>query len=153
VRPMGSGVLLTGFVDRPDQVSQIIQIAQDYYPKVIPDIRVGGVQQILLHVKGAEVDRTKTRNMGFDFADINVSSFVASSVSNMLAPGTVPLAQALAPTANGDTVRFGVVNNNNAFFGFLNALRKDDLLKIVADPTLVTVSGRPAQFKAGGEVP
>ena len=51
VRPTGSSVLLTGFVDRADQVSQIIQIAQDYYPKVIPNIRVGGVQQILLHVQ------------------------------------------------------------------------------------------------------
>ena len=64
VRPMASSVLLTGFVDRSDTVSQIIQIAQDYYPKVIPDIRVGGVQQILLHVKVAEVNRTKGANAG-----------------------------------------------------------------------------------------
>jgi pilus assembly protein CpaC len=149
VRPLGSGVMLSGFVDRPDQVSQIIQIAQDYYPKVIPDIRVGGVQQILLHVKVAEVDRSKVRNLGFDFSEINGQSFVTSSISNMLAPGI----GAAIPTATGDTARFGIVNNNNAFYGFLNALRKDDLLKIVADPTLVTVSGRPAQFKAGGEVP
>ena len=87
VRPLGSGVMLSGFVDRPDQVSQIIQIAQDYYPKVIPDIRVGGVQQIMLHVKVAEVDRTKVRNLGFDFSEINGQSFVASSISNLLAPG------------------------------------------------------------------
>ena len=49
VQQTGSSVLLTGFVDRADQVSQIIQVAQEYYPKVIPNIRVGGVQQILLH--------------------------------------------------------------------------------------------------------
>ena len=55
VKQTGSSVLLTGFVDRADQVSQIIQVAQEYYPKVIPNIRVGGVQQILLHCKVAEV--------------------------------------------------------------------------------------------------
>jgi pilus assembly protein CpaC len=32
----------------------------------------------------------------------------------------------------------------------LDALRQDDLAKILAEPTLVTISGRPAQFLAGG---
>ncbi len=151
VRPMASSVLLTGFVDRADQVSQIIQIAQDYYPKVVPNIQVGGVQQIMLHVKVAEVSRTKLRELGFDFASINNGSFLASSISNLLAPGSV--AGTAIPQALGDTVRFGVVKNNTAFFGFLDALRREDLLKILSDPTLVTVSGRPAQFKVGGEIP
>ncbi|HEY2826376.1 MAG TPA: pilus assembly protein N-terminal domain-containing protein [Pirellulales bacterium] len=151
VRPMASSVLLTGFVDRADQISQIVQIAQDYYPKVVPNIQVGGVQQIMLHVKVAEVSRTKLRELGFDFASINGGSFVASSISNLLAPGTV--AGTAIPSALGDTVRFGVVRNNTAFFGFLDALRREDLLKILSDPTLVTVSGRPAQFKVGGEIP
>ncbi|HZZ28067.1 MAG TPA: pilus assembly protein N-terminal domain-containing protein [Pirellulales bacterium] len=151
VRPMASSVLLTGFVDRADQISQIIQIAQDYYPKVVPNIQVGGVQQIMLHVKVAEVSRTKLRELGFDFASVNGGSFLASSISNLLAPGTV--AGTAAPSALGDTVRFGLVKNNTAFFGFLDALRKEDLLKVLSDPTLVTVSGRPAQFKVGGEIP
>ena len=127
VRPMASSVLLTGFVDRADQVSQIIQIAQDYYPKVVPNIQVGGVQQIMLHVKVAEVSRTKLRELGFDFASINNGSFLASSISNLLAPGSV--AGTAIPAALGDTVRFGVVSGNTAFFGFLDALRKEDLLE------------------------
>ncbi len=152
VRPMASSVLLTGFVDRPDTVSQIIQIAQDYYPKVIPDIRVGGVQQILLHVKVAEVSRTKARSLGFDFAKINGNSFIASSVSGLLSAASVSGGTAAAQGA-GDTVRFGLVDGNSAFFGFLEALRKEDVLKILSDPTLVTVSGRPAFFNSGGEFP
>ena len=145
-------MLLTGFVDRADQVSQIIQIAQEYYPKVIPNIRVGGVQQILLHCKVAEVSRTKARNLGFDFANINGNSFIASSVSGLLAAGSV-IGGPVAPAGAGDTVRFGVVNGNSAFFGFLEALRREDMLKILSDPTLVTVSGRPAFFNSGGEFP
>jgi pilus assembly protein CpaC len=152
VKQTGSSVLLTGFVDRADQVSQIIQVAQEYYPKVIPNIRVGGVQQILLHCKVAEVSRTKARSLGFDFANINGSSFIASSISGLLAAGSV-IGGPGAPAGAGDTVRFGVVNGNNAFFGFLEALRKEDILKILSDPTLVAVSGRPAFFNSGGEFP
>jgi pilus assembly protein CpaC len=152
VKQTGSSVLLTGFVDRADQVSQIIQVAQEYYPKVIPNIRVGGVQQILLHCKVAEVSRTKARSLGFDFANINGSSFIASSISGLLAASSV-VGGPGAPAGAGDTVRFGVVNGNNAFFGFLEALRKEDILKILSDPTLVAVSGRPAFFNSGGEFP
>ena len=152
VRQTGSSVLLTGFVDRADQVSQIIQVAQEYYPKVIPNIRVGGVQQILLHCKVAEVSRTKARSLGFDFANINGSSFIASSISGLLAASSV-VGGPTPPGGAGDTVRFGVVNGNNAFFGFLEALRKEDILKILSDPTLVAVSGRPAFFNSGGEFP
>jgi pilus assembly protein CpaC len=151
VRPMQGAVLLTGFVDRADTVTQIIQVAQDYYPKVLSNIQVGGVQQILLHVKVAEVSRSKMRNLGFDFAAVGSGGFVASSISSVLSPATI--AGTTMPSASGDTVRFGVVDGNTAFFGFLDALRQDDLLKILADPTLTTVSGRPAQFKVGGEIP
>ena len=151
VRPMQGAVLLTGFVDRSDTVSQIIAVAQDYYPKVLSNIQVGGVQQILLHVKVAEVSRNKIRNLGFDFAAIGSNGFAASSISNLLTPASI--AGTAMPAASGDTIRFGIVNNNTAFFGFLDALRKDQILKILADPTLTTVSGRPAQFKVGGEIP
>ncbi len=151
VRPLASSVLLTGFVDRPDMVSQIIQIAQDYYPKVQPDIRVGGVQQILLHVKVAEINRTKARTLGVDWARINGSSFIASGVSGLLANGSV--AGGFVPQGAGDTVRFGVVDGSSAFFGFLEALRREDILKINSDPNLTTVSGRPAFFNSGGEFP
>src|SRR5262245_62750148 len=41
-------LVLKGFVDRPDFVSQIMRLAEDYAPKVINNITVGGVQQVLL---------------------------------------------------------------------------------------------------------
>src|SRR5262245_19665770 len=41
-------LVLKGFVDRPDYVSQIMRLAEDYAPKVINNITVGGVQQVLL---------------------------------------------------------------------------------------------------------
>ncbi|HZZ71918.1 MAG TPA: pilus assembly protein N-terminal domain-containing protein [Pirellulales bacterium] len=150
VIPTASSVVLSGFVDRADHVDQIIRIAEDYYPKVIPNITVGGVQQILLHVKVMEVSRTKLRQMGFDFSNLNGNNFVVSSVSGLISAA----ANGASGTGTGsDTVRFGVMDGKNSFFGFLSALRQYDLAKVLAEPTLVTVSGRPAFFNSGGEFP
>ena len=41
-----------------------------------------------------------------------------------------------------DTVNFGIVDGNNAFYGYIDALRRNDLVKILAEPQLTTVSGR-----------
>ena len=85
VTPTANSVILSGYVDRADQVEKIVRIAEDYYPKVINNITVGGSQQILLHVKVMEVSRTKLRDLGVDFADIGQSgSFVISSISGLL---------------------------------------------------------------------
>src|SRR4029079_6527954 len=61
-------LVLTGYVDRPDHVSPIMALAQDYSPKVINNIQVGGVQQILLKTKVMEISRTKLRRMGTDIS-------------------------------------------------------------------------------------
>ena len=45
------------------------------------------------------------------------------------------------------------LNSNASFFGFIQALQQNNLIKTLAEPTLVTVSGRPAYFLAGGSVP
>ena len=50
-------------------------------------------------------------------------------------------------------MRFGVVDGNRAFYGFIDALRQNDLIKVLAEPQMVTVSGRPASFNSGGEFP
>ena len=70
--------------------------------------------------------------------------------------GLIEAASASAGTAvgtGGDTIRFGVIGDDTTFFGFIEALRRYDLMKVLAEPTLVTVSGRPAFFNSGGEFP
>ena len=147
IMPLNNSVMISGFVNQPEQVSRIIRIAEEFYPKVINNINVGGVQQVLLQVKIMEVSRTKLRSMGFDFSAANGTDYLVSSVSGLIAKagGSAGL--------GGDNVRFGLVDGNNQFFGFLEALRQNNLLKILAEPTLVTVSGRPANFRVGGEFP
>src|SRR5215216_7801917 len=73
-------LVLTGYIDRPDHVPPIMQLAADYSPKVINNINVGGVQQVLLKVKVMEVSRTKLRQLGVDWAFSDGSSFALNSV-------------------------------------------------------------------------
>ena len=160
-RALESSVVLSGFIDEPDQASRIIEIAMDYYPKVINNIRVGGVQQVLLHVKVVEVSRSKLRKLSSDFNFHNTSGFLATSMNQLInataaASGTTGGAALLGTVNRGsslDTVRFGIIGDDAAFFGFLEALERNDLAKIKAQPTLVTYSGRPAFFNSGGEIP
>ncbi|HWA99337.1 MAG TPA: pilus assembly protein N-terminal domain-containing protein, partial [Pirellulales bacterium] len=173
VIPLPNSVMITGYVDDQRDVSLIIAIAQQYHPQVIDNIRVGGVQQVLLKVRVVEVSRTKLRNLGVDLTDLsaNSGSFIASNPSGLLRPnpllptnqvitsaltgaptGVVQVPGSLASTG-GQTFSFGIIDSSQAFLALLEALREDDLAKILAEPILVTNSGRPANFNSGGEFP
>ena len=151
VRPLASSVVLTGFVDKPETVSRIVRIAEDYYPKVINNISVSGAQQVALHVKVMEVSRTKLRSIGFDWGYFNGGDYIVQSVSGLVSAAASG-AGGIVGTGN-DTIRFGIVSPDSGFFGFLDALRQYNLVKVLAEPTLTSVSGRPARFNAGGEFP
>lgn len=152
VRPLGESVLLVGYVDRPELVNRIIEISADFYPKVINNLQVGGVQQVALHVKVMEVSRTKLRSVGADWAAVGGSGdFIFTSVSQLISAAA---STGTSIVGNGaDTVRFGIVDNGDAFLGFVDALRQNDVIKVLAEPTVTAVSGRPAYFHAGGEFP
>jgi pilus assembly protein CpaC len=147
VKPLSQSVIISGVVDDPSHVSRIVQIAEDYYPKVINQLSVGGVQQVMLRVKVFEVSRTKLRQLGIDFAAFNGDDSFISSISGLISAtaGNVRTA--------GDSIAFGVVDGSSSFFGAIDALRQNNLMKILAEPDLVTVSGRAASFNAGGEFP
>jgi len=145
VVPLSNSVLIGGYVDQPEHVQRIVDIAEEYYPKVLNNMSVSGVQQVLLRVKVYEVSRTKLRTVGFDFAKITGGNVVVSGISGLLS-----MAQSVSTDA---TMTFDVFGAGSEFFGVLEALRQDNLLKILAEPTLVTVSGRPAFFNVGGEFP
>lgn len=151
VRPLASSVVLSGFVDRPDAVSRIVAMAEDYYPRVINNITVGGVQQVSLKVKVYEVSRTKLRTMGFDFAAFSGNDFFVSSVSGIIS--SVSQESGTIATNGASTATFGVIGNNSSFNGFVEALRQNNLAKLLSEPTLTSISGRPASFLSGGEVP
>lgn len=152
VTPVSNSVVISGFVDKPEIVPHVIRIAEEYYPKVINNIVVGGVHQVLLHCKVMEVSRTKLRELGFDWAKLTGSNWVQSTPVGVLS-GVTGTGVSSSSLSNRNTFFFRVMNGSSGFFGVLEALREDNLLKIMSEPTLVCYSGRPATFLVGGEFP
>ena len=151
VQPLASSVVISGWVDEPDVINRVVRVAEDYYPKVINNIRVGDNQQVQLHVQVMEVSRSKLRRLGVDWNLFGADEFVAQSVSGLLGETLVNTGQAIG--TGGSTITFGIADGTSTFFAAIDALRQHDLVKILAEPVLTTVSGRPAAFNAGGEFP
>ena len=152
-------VALTGWVSRPNDITQIVELAEQFYPRVLNHMQVGGVQQVKMKVKIIEVQRSKLRRMGFDFLTAGQSGFVSNSPANLFETDSLSLTPGLGAAVElaggglpGSTA-FGFVTDHDALFGFLDALREEELLKILAEPALVTTNGRPARGHSGGEFP
>jgi pilus assembly protein CpaC len=146
ITPLAKSVLISGFVDKSSDIDCIIRIAEEYFPTVINHMTVGGVQQVLLHVKMMEVSRTKLRQFGMDFSAISGTQGLTTGVAGLLTP-SLSSTSGLSTSGSGGTLAFTV---GKSFMGVLDALREDKLMRILAEPTLVTISGRPAQFLSGG---
>ena len=156
----GNAVLLRGWVTEAQQISSITELAELYSPKVVNQVRVGGPQEVQLRVKIMEVQRSKIRTFGFNFA-ASASSFALASTIGQIAPLsalTAPIGG--PPTAiigpnglNPPTLSAGITGKSFGFEGFLQALKEEGLLKIQAEPVLVTRSGEAAQLDNGGEFP
>ncbi len=144
-----NSLILEGQVDRPEIVSTIRQLAEDYAPKVVNNITVGGAQQVMLKVKVMEVNRTNLRSLGFDFDLSGTGGFLTQTASGVLTNIDRVENTFTAPNA---TIAFDIIDGNTQFLGVLEALQQRNLVKTLANPTLVTVSGRPAAFNAGGEI-
>lgn len=153
-------VALTGWVSQPEHITQIVEIAEQFYPRVLNQMRVGGVQQVMLKVKIMEVQRSKLRRMGFDFIAAGRSAFIRSNPAQLfslesltLTPGTGIGYTIAGDSLSGASSAFAIQGNNDVFQGFLDALKEERLLKILSEPTLVATNGRPATMLSGGEFP
>ena len=108
-------------------------------------LRVPGPQQIALKVKIAELNRSTARGFGGDVeADINVSDTAGLFIQSMLNAGSGGTAGGRGTSVisrfDGDDIEFGV-----------RWLEAEGVIQMLSEPTLVTLSGRPATFVAGGE--
>jgi pilus assembly protein CpaC len=157
VRPLNtpqgiqSTVYVAGFVPSAGMMDGILRLSQGYYQNVINGVTVGGVQQVALHTKVMEVSRSKLRRLGLDW-EVATSSFSLTQGAAGVLSGAAGGA-AIPGTAGADTVRLKVSDSGTDFRAFLDALRRHDLVKLLAEPTLVTMTGRPARFNSGGQIP
>ena len=118
--------------------------------EVINLMSVGGVHQVMLEVKVAEIKRTELKKLDVRFNSL----FTGSSRWNWGAAnggfeGNAPLT---GPIPVDDKGLFGSFLSENAIFNVaFDAANRNGLAKILAEPTLVTMSGHEARFVSGGE--
>ena len=115
---------------------------------------VPGVQQVLLQVRIAELNRTGMREIGadtfFEFGSGNIlGSQIAGAVLDLSGVG-MGTGNALTPGTN--TTGFGIFPSGRVEI-MLRALRQNSLVRVLAEPNLVAMSGYEASFLAGGEFP
>ena len=153
-------ITLAGKISTTTKLSQALALASAYAPKgkVQNMLQVGGVHQVMLEVRVAEISKSTMKRLGVNFAYTGSSGEFGISLLSGLAgiadagsgglPGAIGLD--LSPAVNA-LFRF---NYGAATWTWLiDALEEDGLVKILAEPTLITLSGQPANFLAGGEFP
>jgi pilus assembly protein CpaC len=161
-------VVLSGTVTHDSDVAVVRGLADSMGFKFIDALRVGGVQQVQLDVIIAQVNRTDLRNLTFNFLGNSRYAGFSSNVGNAASFGSgtstggttgtsgVALSGSnngwgLTPTPAATTnLLLGFVHNAWGFQNFLEALRSNNMAKLLAEPRLVTLSGRPANFQVGG---
>jgi pilus assembly protein CpaC len=161
-------VILTGTAATQEDIDVIMRTAQSVVlgpERVINAMRVPGVMQVQLCVVVARVSRSDLRRMAFDFLISDKKFFLSSTGSGAAVTpflgtggsgsvlGTFGKIFPVAGSPNGAPTNIitGVLTNNFGFIAFLQALRDENLVKLLAEPRLVTLSGRQASFLDGGE--
>lgn len=112
--------------------------------------------QILLKVRFADVDRSATTQIGVNLFSLNPKGFANSTTGQFgqnpsITPGNS--AGSAATTSFSDLLNIFYFNPDLNIGAFIQALQAKSLLQILAEPNLLTISGRPASFLAGGEFP
>jgi pilus assembly protein CpaC len=155
-------IALSGGVSSTANLSQALALAEAYAPKnkVINLVQVAGVHQVMLEVRVAEMSRSMMKRLGFNFNVIrkddfgislldNLTQLVDPEMVNLVTPGA-PYGIFVSPAVNA---LFRITQGNSTWTGFVDALKEDGLVKVLAEPTLIALSGQTANFLAGGEFP
>jgi pilus assembly protein CpaC len=158
-------VMLTGQASSAAVADRIYQLVSSEAPKVISLIQVPTAPsegEILLEVKIAEVDLSAFRDWGFNVFSLPGSTTRTLGVIQTQQFGPISTSQlATGGSASSTTTNLEASSILNLFLfrpdlnmGItIDALQNKNLLQILAEPNLLTETGKEASFLAGGEFP
>ena len=142
-------ITLSGMASSANSLSRSLSIAEAYAPKkVINSMQVGGVQQVMLEVRVAEMNRELIKRFGINFSVFAPESFGISLLGQLTS-----LSGAAQVASQSITGIFGSTAGSVSWTAFVDMLKEENLLKVLAKPTLVALNGQEAAFLAGGEFP
>jgi pilus assembly protein CpaC len=173
-RPINGAVLLTGTVAAPADVEEATRIVQTFVgagTQVISRLKTATPLQVMLQVRIAEVNRSVSRQVGFNILSRDKSGGFLFGLFRGRNAGTI--SDITSPTL---TDRFGnpaVVGTDYKFsapgagtslgaaghllgldiLSSLDLAETQGLVTTLAEPNLTALSGETASFLAGGEFP
>ena len=141
VYPVHDGVFLDGKLTTAAAAEMAVQVAERYVPGGVANgLSVGQSQQVLLEVRFLEASRSAVKEIGFgnSMDGRDAVAFTEPSTVSGLAAKTV----ALFTNVGGENIDVE-----------LRALEEKGIVRTLAEPNLVALSGDTASFLAGGEFP
>ncbi len=147
-------LFVSGTVANQATSDAAIKLAQTYTKNIVNGIQVQNTQpvhakQVQLKVRIVEVDRTRAEQFGFNF--LTAGGRTASAVSTGQFASTVDTST--APVSVSDPLNFFLYNYKLNLGITLKDAESKQILQVLAEPTLTTMSGVPARFLSGGEIP
>jgi pilus assembly protein CpaC len=163
-------VMLSGRVSSVAVADKILEVVKSATPKVtsLMQVPVAPVGQILLQVRFAEVDRTVLSQLGVNIlstgAGKTIGNITTGQFGGLSSPkitdifpvkGPQPVAGEQFSTEQtiSDVLNIFLFNPNIHLGAVIKALQSKNLLQILAEPNVLTESGKEASFLAGGEFP
>lgn len=168
-------LVLSGQISDAQKVDTAVRVARSFLGRNAGDadnhlvnlLQVGGSQQVMLEVQVAEVQRSLIKRLGIDFHAVGTDSnvtFGAVQGGGVLDTGLIPGGGADIPNGisgfNGNALSItngglfaSFLDGNTLFNAVVNANRQNNLARVLAEPTLTTLTGQKATFTAGGEFP
>ena len=155
-------VILSGRVSSAAVADKILEVVKGASPKVtsLMDVPVAPKGEILLEVIFADVDRTVEKQLGINILSLPGAKNIGTISTQQFSPP-----QLVSPTTgtgtSGTGSAIGLSNLLNIFIfrpdidfaATIQALENDNILQILAEPNLMTESGKEASFLAGGQFP
>jgi pilus assembly protein CpaC len=109
--------------------------------EIINAMTIAGEDQVMLKVRVVEVQRNVLKQFG-----VNMQAMFRLGDAAFNLTSSTPVA-----AASGINSLF--TKGSTSIQGIIRAMENDGLVKTLAEPNLTAVSGQPANFRAGGEVP
>jgi pilus assembly protein CpaC len=140
VRTANDGIVLSGQVSSTAKLDRALDLANRYAPDRVSNLMVvGGTQQVMLKVRFAEMNRTVSKNFSSSLRiQDNIKLDGQSGKVGPLVPNSVKLGGSIGG------LEFQVM---------LEALESKGMVRTLAEPNLIALSGQEAKFLAGGEYP
>ncbi|TIP25899.1 MAG: type II and III secretion system protein family protein [Mesorhizobium sp.] len=142
----GTRIVATGEARGVEEATDVDNIARTFSPPEQPPLNnmtVQGSQQVNIRVRFAEVSRTELQSYGVDWS---VGYRSGGFEFNMFQDNGVP----------SGTGNLGLSMDQTHGINFdilIEALQRNGVVKILAEPNLTAMTGQTASFLAGGEIP